>query len=133
MTLNEGLRRFWTKADGWAPSEAARLLSKSRLDWQVSLSSCLKIWSKEHNSDDESGCLILAWVNLGSLVEGTMKLFMSVWYNDYMNDNEAIKKRGRDVKDPDILSLEEMRVFFKKRIWVKSKTEDWDTWILKIQ
>ena len=115
MTLNEGLRRFWTKADGWAPSEAARLLSKSRLDWQVSLSSCLKIWSKEHNSDDESGCLILAWVNLGSLVEGTMKLFMSVWYNDYMNDNEAIKKRGRDVKDPDILSLEEMRVFFKKK------------------
>ncbi len=26
-----------------------------------------------------------------------------------------------------------MRVFFKKRIWVKSKTKDWDTWILKIQ
>lgn len=59
ITLNEGLRQFWIKADGWTPIEAAQLLSKSRLDWQVSLSRCLKIWIEEPNPDDESGQLIL--------------------------------------------------------------------------
>ena len=104
ITLNDGLRRFWTEADGWAPIEAAQLLSKSRLDWQVSLSKCLKVWLAEPLPGDESGCLILAWTNLGSLIEGTMKLFLSVWYKNYKNDIEAIRKKGRLI-DPDSLSL----------------------------
>jgi len=128
VTLNDGLRKFWTKAEGWAPIESAKLLSKSRLDWQVSLSSCLKIWLTYPLSDDERGCLILAWSNLGSLVEGTMKLFLSVWYREYKNDIEAIKKKGKLI-DPDSLQLELMRQFFRKRIW----NEDWDAWIQHIQ
>jgi hypothetical protein len=131
VTLNDGLRRFWTVAEGWAPIEAAQLLSKSRLDWQVSLSNCLKIWLAESHQDDENGRLILAWANLGSLVEGTMKLFLSVRYNDYKNDVEAIKKNG-DLIDPDSLRLEQMRQFFRKRIW-RNEDENWDAWILKIQ
>ena len=132
VTLNDGLRRFWTKADGWVPIKAAQLLSKSRLDWQVSLSICLKIWLAEYLPDDKSGRLILAWTNLGSLVEGTMKLFLSVWYEYYKKDVEAIKKKGRKkgkLTDPDNLQLEPMRQFFRKRIW----DEDWDAWIQHIQ
>ncbi len=128
VTLNNGLRQFWTKANGWAPIEAAQLLSKSRIDWQVSLSACLKIWLVEPLPDNESGRLILAWANLGSLVEGTMKLFLSVWYKDYNNDVEAIKKKEKLI-DPDGLQLEPMRQFFRKRIW----GEDWDMWIQHIQ
>lgn len=128
IALNDGLRQFWTKADGWAPIEVAQLLSKSRLDWQVSLSICLKIWLEEPLPDDESGRLILSWTNLGSLVEGTMKLFLSVWYKDYKNDVEAIKKKGKLI-DPDGLQLEPMRQFFRKRIW----DENWDAWIQHIQ
>ena len=60
-----------------------------------------------------------------------MKLFLSVYYHDYKNDIEAIKKKGNLI-DPDSLGLDEMREFFKKRIWVKGD-EDWDYWILKIQ
>lgn len=131
IRLNEGLNQFWIKADGWAPIEAAQLLSKSRLDWQVSLSKCLKIWVMESPAENESGRLILAWANLGSLVEGTMKLFLSVWYEGYKSDIEAIKRKG-DLVDPDNLELDRLREFFKKRIWVKGD-EDWDTWILKIQ
>lgn len=130
VTLNDGLRRFWTKADGWAPIEASQLLSKSRLDWQVSLSNCLKIWFAEPLPDDRSGRLILAWINLGSLVEGTMKLFLSVWYNTYKKAVEAIKKKGRLV-DPDSLQLELMRQFFRKKIWRKG--DEWDEWIQHIQ
>lgn len=131
VTLNDGLRRFWTKAEGWAPIEAAQLLSKSRLDWQVSLSNCLKIWLAEPPPDDESGRLILAWADLGSLVEGTMKLFLSVWYKDYKNDVKAIKKKG-DLIDPDSLQIEPMRQFFRERIW-RNGNEDWDAWIQNIQ
>jgi hypothetical protein len=77
--------------------------------------------------------LILAWADLGSQVEGTMKLFLSVWYKDYKNDVKAIKKKGEgDLIDPDSLQLEPMRQFFKERIW-RNEDKDWDAWILKIQ
>lgn len=128
IMLDQTSRRVWTKAHGWAPIEAARLLSKARLDWQVSLSDCLRIWLAEPLPDDPSGRLILAWANLGSLVEGTMKLFLSVWYEDYKKDVQAIKKSGKLV-DPDVLRLEPMRQFFRKRIW----DDDWDAWIEHIQ
>ena len=64
---------------GWAPHEAAELLDKSRLDRQVSLSQSLKLWNEDPKNDASEGHLILAWINLGSLVEGTMKLFLSVY------------------------------------------------------
>ncbi len=128
VTLNDGLRQFWTNVEGWAPIEAAQLLSKSRLDLQVSLSVCLKIWLSEPFPEDKSGRLILAWSNLGSLVEGTMKLFLSVFYEGYKSDVEAIKNKGKLI-DPDGLQLESMRQFFRKRICGK----EWDEWILHIQ
>lgn len=128
VTLNDGLRQFWSDVEGWASIEAAQLLSKSRLDLQVSLSICLKIWVTESFQDNKNGSLILAWANLGSLVEGTMKLFLSVFYTGYKSDVEAIKNKGKLV-DPDGLQLESMRHFFKKRIWGK----DWDEWIRFIQ
>ncbi|TWG25029.1 MULTISPECIES: hypothetical protein [Geobacillus] len=43
IELNEHLNRFWSSVIGWAPVEAANLLSKSRLDWQVSLSYSVKM------------------------------------------------------------------------------------------
>lgn len=132
IKLNDHLNRFWTNAEGWAPVEAGKLLSKSRLDWQVSLSKTLKIWFNESNSGNNDGRLILAWVNLGSLVEGTMKLCLSVLYMEYQEDSEAIKNNKGIVKDPDILELEKMRHFFKKRIWGRGD-EHWDAWIEKIQ
>lgn len=128
-TLSDGLRNFWSKAKGWAPIEAAHLLSKSRLDWQVSLTACLRKWIDKPSEKEASGSLILAWANLGSLVEGTLKLFLSVYYKDYKNDIDAIKKKG-ELQDPDVLQLESLRQFFKKKIWNK---EPWDNWIQKIQ
>ncbi|WP_041917333.1 hypothetical protein [Desulfitobacterium dehalogenans] len=130
IDFNYSLRDFWSSAKGWAPPEAADLLTRSRLDWQVSLSHCLNLWLEETVSEEADGRLILAWSNLGSLVEGTMKLLLSVFYKDYLNDVEQVKKRGKLV-EPDQLELEQMRQFFNKRIW---KPEDsWDEWILHIQ
>jgi hypothetical protein len=65
--------------------------------------------------------LILAWTNLGSLVEGTLKVFLSVWYNDYIADVEELKKANayHHKKDeplqPDGLTLGPLAKFFKNK------------------
>lgn len=126
-TLIRSMMDFWKSADGWAPAGSAALLSKSMLEWQSSLADCLQIWKRELSN----GELILAWANIGSLVEGQLKLFLSVFYEDYAADVDAIKSKQGDLMDPDGFSLDPLRVFFKKRIW--GPTESWDDWILLIQ
>lgn len=116
IILNDSLRQFWSNAYGWASLETAHLLTKSRLDWQGSLSECLRLWIIPPSTSVAAGNLILAWANLGSLVEGSLKLFLSVWYETYALDVEAIKRKGK-LQDPDGLQLEPLRQFFRKRIW----------------
>jgi hypothetical protein len=127
---NSQLAEFWSRSEGWAPIEASQLLSKSRLDWQVSLSHCLKNWFEPSSEEENDGRLILAWANLGSLVEGTMQLFLSVYYEDYIKDPQKLVKNSK-LGDPDTLELERLRVFFNKRIWIEEA--DWNNWVLHIQ
>lgn len=128
IRLNKELYHFWSKSADWAPIEAAQLLSISRLDWQVQLSRTLHIWSSTSDTQNSEGRLILAWANLGSLLEGTLKLFLSVWYESYVKDVEAIKKKDK-LQLPDGLQLEALRTFFKKQIW----DDDFDKIALNIQ
>jgi hypothetical protein len=130
VTLNRGIRDFWSSADGWAPIEAAALLSKSRLDWQVSLSATLRLWFPSGGSQLTDGRLILAWANLGSLVEGTMKLFLSVFYADYSKDIDAFKKKNGKLIDPDVLTLERLRQFFTKKDLLSS---EWESYVQHVQ
>lgn len=120
-SLSRGLARFWSESEGWAPVEAAGLLSKARLDWQVSLSGTLRLWDRDEHTTLTDGELILAWANLGSLLEGSLKLLLSVYYKDYAADLEALKKSNAyDHKkgkphSPDALTLEPLRLFMKER------------------
>lgn len=145
VKLTEGLTNFWKNSHGWAPIEAAELLTKSRLDWQASLSRQLRLFLNP-DITTESGALILAWTTLGSLVEGVMKLFLSVWYKDYQaeslkEDIKAIKDNTGSLIEPDSLVLDKLRVFFAKRIypdwareaWKSYGETDWIDWILKVQ
>jgi hypothetical protein len=66
ININKQISAFWSDANGWAPPEAAELLSRSRLDLQVSLSETLELWIECKN---HPGKLRLAWANLGALVE----------------------------------------------------------------
>lgn len=144
INLTEGLNYFWTNSSGWAPIEAAELLTKSRLDWQLSLAKQLSLFQDEH--DTESGKLILAWATLGSLTEGAMKLFLSVYLQSYQTEalrsefKPAFDKKG-NIVNPDGLMLEKLRVFFSEyvlpkdavKLWKKSGEIDWLDWILKVQ
>jgi len=131
VNLNSRIYRFSKESEGWAPIEAAKLLSKSRLDWQISLSLCLKLWVDKPSLENHDGHLILAWANLGSLVEGVMKLFLSVYHQTYLNDENYIAMRTvRGVfQNADELRFDPMRQYFSKAIW----DEDWDQWVHHIQ
>lgn len=115
--INAKCAQFWNASQGWAPSEVADILTKSRLDWQVSLSKTLNIWMTVPEKEMDSGKLILAWVNLGALVEGTLKLYLCVFYKDFLNDIEAAKESGaydnrkKKIKKPDGLQFDNLRRF----------------------
>ena len=115
--INHHLAKFWKNVHGWAPIEAAGLLGKSRLDWQVSLSSSLRLWLRDPPDYLSDGELILAWTNLGSLIEGTLKLFLSVYYNDFKKDVENLKIAGaydnkkQESHSPDGLTLDRLRKY----------------------
>lgn len=129
IKLNEWLCDFWSNAHGWAPSEAAALMSKSRLDRQVSLSKCLKIWISYETKKYGEGALILAWANLGSLIEGTLKLYLVAYYNDYKQYDIFTDRKG-EILDPDVLALDRLRVFFNK---VKLWSDDWDSYVIQVR
>jgi hypothetical protein len=127
---NRDLARFWKAAHGWAPIEAAGLLSKARLDWQVSLSSSLRLWLRDPPNALSDGELILAWTNLGALIEGTLKLFLSVYYNDFRTDVENLKAAGafdhkaQASKSPDGLTLEPLRKYVQARNLIGASGDD---------
>lgn len=119
ITLSKSMSEFWSNAHGWAPADAAKLLSKSRLDWQVSLSEALLIWVEKDTMSD--GELILAWTNLGALAEGALKLFLSIYYTDFKADVEALKRanaydhKKQSHKEPDGLTLDVLRRYASEK------------------
>nr|WP_241667667.1 hypothetical protein [Pseudomonas caspiana] len=125
--LIQGQMGFWKEAHGWAPIEAAELLNKSMLEWQSSLAEQLPAWCGTLTK----GQLILAWANLGALVEGQMKLLLSVHYQEYLADAHSIKKKNGNTEDPDGITLEPLILFFRRKIW--STKEDWEPWVRMVQ
>lgn len=121
VSLNSGLAQFWSRSHGWAPPEAASLLTKSRLDWQVSLSSSLRNWISAEDKRISDGDLILAWANIGALVEGTLKILLCVYYRNFLKDVASRKKpkffdaKRQVARSPDVLTLELLRQFCNNR------------------
>lgn len=122
--------RHWAGgAPGWAPPVATAVLSRSRLDRQASLCTCLRLWLDVPAAQSD-GHLILAWVNLGSLVEGTLKLFLSVFAADYSR-TPKLDRKGKP-RDPDTLGFDELRQFFKTTVW-NPEQAPWDAWLQCVQ
>jgi hypothetical protein len=77
-SITDKAAKFWAKPHGWAPKEAAELLSKSRLDWLASFSRTLRARVEEVQAKPtEPAVIILAWAHFGTLVEGNLKLFLT--------------------------------------------------------
>lgn len=132
VELNEHIESFWAKSQGWAPIDAANLLSKSRLDWLVSLSHSLYKWKEDPVEKANYGDLILAWANLGALVEGSMKFFLSVFHENYRIDDNALMQRGQQV-EPDGAMFNGLRLFFEKSVWNDAELKEKNDWLKEIQ
>lgn len=124
-TLTGSIMDFWDDG-GWAQNDAAQLLDRSMLRWQASLARTLFRWIDATSEGD----LILAWANLGALVEGQLKLFLCVYYDDYTSYVEGIRNRGQLI-DPDICMLQGLRQFFVKHIW--DVGTNWNPYVEMIQ
>src|SRR5262249_42872516 len=71
------IARMWGhELRGWATGKAGDLLRAARLDRQVALSRTLQIWLEDTDDSDSDGRLIMAWANLGALVEATLTWFL---------------------------------------------------------
>lgn len=113
VCVNSFLNDFWGNG-GWASGDAAKLLRESRLDRQVELSRTLAIWLEPPTEHDSEGRLILAWANLGTLVEGTMKWFLCVFANDYANAPELDRKGNR--VEPDDIWFANLCRYFNRQV-----------------
>ena len=132
VRVTSSISDFWTQS-GWPPPNTRAILARSRLDRQVSLSHCLRLWLNNPTDEDAEGQLILAWVNLRSLVEGAMKLFLTVWEDCYSDSPVTRRQKTKPKKiECDSLRLEDLRNYFAKHIWTDS-SQHWDEWIKKIQ
>ncbi|MBV8807333.1 MAG: hypothetical protein JO033_01550 [Acidobacteriaceae bacterium] len=113
--ITEQATKFWAHSHGWAPKEAAEILSKSRLDWLASFSRTLRARVEEVQAHpNEPAVLILAWAHLGTLVDGTLKLFLCVYLHDYLKDaNAPVCKKGAPIP-PNTLKFEGIKQFLQK-------------------
>ena len=86
---------IWKNTRGISPDEVADKLDKAMLEWMRDLTQSLKIWiDKGQNMTD--GELILARANLGSVVESWLRLFYTVFIEDY-NKNPILDSKGKTV------------------------------------
>lgn len=118
---------FWASPIGWAPDSVVKKLSVARLDWLRDLTNCLEIWTNKSLFLTE-GELLLAWANIGSLVEGWLKLFYCVYYEDYSRNPRIYK--GVMV-EPNDMRFESLKQFSRGILWEQGS--DWDNWVESIQ
>lgn len=125
VRVNAFLDDFWGKG-GWAPSKAAKLLSESRLDRQTELSRTLSIWLASSGDRDSEGRLILAWANLGALVEGTMKWFLCVFEHNYAAAPQT-DRQGNPV-EPDDIWFAKLCDYFAANVWSDQQKQQFHNW-----
>ncbi|MQV12178.1 hypothetical protein GHL01_00265 [Sinorhizobium meliloti] len=122
ITVQAGLADFWSNAHGWAPADGAALLASARLDWTPSLARSLHRWAEPVSLAD--GDLILAWANLGSILESSLRLFLGVYVTDYRNSREdleairAIEQKGANQGQPyppSSIQFEKIRQLLSRR------------------
>jgi hypothetical protein len=115
IAITGAMGRFWRQAHGWAPAAAADLLADARLDRQVSFTYTLSDYLKPFPDQEAEARQILGYATLRSLCEGILKLFFSVWWEDYYRDVEASRDRKGDVIAPEAVSLDRLIALYSKK------------------
>ena len=90
--------RFWAVARGWAPADVADLLELARLDRQLSFANTLRDYLVPFPKETADARRILGYVTLRSLCEGAIQLIITVYFEDYRSDIDAITSKGNNVR-----------------------------------
>lgn len=132
--IHDGIAKGW-KHGGDARGKARELIAQSMLDWQVELSRTLLGWVRKPKAGTENAHLIMAWANLGALVEGSMKLFLCVHRRDYATNPVMNRHKDRPF-EPDELMLEMLKQFYQREVWkddAEAQAENWNAFIQTVQ
>lgn len=107
----------WKDPWGYAPSSAAEKISASKTDWVSSLTHTLKDWADKANDIDimSIGKIILAYANLGALVEAWMMFLLAVYDCDYSR-NKHKRKNGKTINIKD-MSLSDLTEYYAEMVW----------------
>ena len=111
-------RQFGQGSNMWICNGLLKRDPSARFDRLVSLSGTLRYWAKWPMTEGE---LVLAWVNLGVLLEGTLKGFLTIYQHDFVRDVDrhlsvnALHKKGSKagfLKHPGELKPEDLINYF---------------------
>lgn len=113
----KGLKDFWSKSHGWAPKTAADLLAAARLDRQLSFAHTLSDYLRPFSKDADEARQILGYTTLRSMCEGALKLFFSVWFEDYQNDIDvAVRDKKGALLLPETVAFDRLIASYEKKV-----------------
>ncbi|WP_045226941.1 hypothetical protein [Methyloterricola oryzae] len=115
IRVTKAQEQFWSRSHGWAPSAAADLLAEARLDRQLSFTHTLYDYLPPFPPDVAEARQILGYITLRSLCEGALKLFFSVWFNDYRKDQDAVYDRKRTLLSPEDIAFDRLIALYAKK------------------
>ena len=115
IRVTKAQEQFWSRSHGWAPSAAAVLLAEARLDRQLSFTHTLHDYLPPFPADAAEARQILGYTTLRSLCEGALKLFFSVWFEDYRKDQDAVYDRGLTLVSPEDIAFDRLIALYAKK------------------
>ena len=115
IRVTEAQERFWSRPHGWAPSAAADLLAEARLDRQLSFTHTLHEYLQPFSPDVAEARQILGYTTLRSLCEGALKLFFSVWFEDYCQDKDAVYGPKQTLVSPEEIAYDRLIALYTKK------------------
>jgi hypothetical protein len=116
IRVTEGMECFWRSCDAWAPAKAAALLASARLDRQTSFTQTLCDYVEPFEAKQSEAKQILGYATLRSLCEGVLKLFLAVWLESYLADEDAVRDRNGSIVPPEKVCLDQLIAFYTNRI-----------------
>lgn len=106
---------LWNDIHGIATAETASIMDKAMLNWLTELTNTLEIWINKGESMT-IGELLLARVNLSSIVESWLRHFYTAYHEDYMDN--PIRDHNQRIKAPEKdLSFEELKELSIGILW----------------
>lgn len=118
----------WKDVYGFAPNSVADKLANAKLNWVIELTDSLEIWTKKSIFLTE-GELLLARANIGAVVEGWLKFFYCVYYEDYKG--APVRTNNQEMIEPNDLRFERLKQFSRGKLW--ELNDEWDKWVESIQ